>query len=90
MNSLWPSRVLCAVDFSEPSAAALRFAARLSGGAHGSLHALHAHFWEAPAYFTEARLGELNQQFQLSKQEADRALEQGLSPQSARIAMRRG
>jgi nucleotide-binding universal stress UspA family protein len=75
MNSMWPSRVLCAVDFSEPSAAALRFAARLSAGVQGSLHALHAHFWEAPAYFTESRLADLNRQFQLSKQEADRALE---------------
>jgi nucleotide-binding universal stress UspA family protein len=36
---------------------------------------MHSHSWEAPAYFTESRLSDLNEQFQLSKQEADRALE---------------
>lgn len=84
MNSLWPGRVLCPVDFSEPSAGALRFAARLAGGALGSLHVLHAHSWEAPAYFTESRLSDLSEQFKLSKQEADRALERFIAKECPR------
>lgn len=75
----WPNRVLAPVDFSEPSAAALRFASRLVEGARGSLLVLHAHSWEAPAYFTESRLASLDEQFKLSMREADHALEQFIS-----------
>jgi len=76
MTAAWPWRVLIPVDFSEPSASALRFASRLVGGLQSSLLVLHAHSWEAPAYFTESRLEELGRQFQFSMQEADHALEE--------------
>lgn len=76
MISTWPKQILCPVDFSAPSASALRFAARLSGQTHSPLTVLHAHSWEAPAYFTESKLSELKRQFDLAMQEAEGALEQ--------------
>ena len=74
MNPNWPSRVLCPVDFSRPSAVALRLAANLAAGTHAGLTLMHAHFWQAPPYFTESQLADLSQQFKDSMQDADRAL----------------
>lgn len=75
MTPRWPSRVLCPVDFSEPSGAALRYAKLLSEATPGALTVLHTHSWEAPAYFTESQLGALKQQFERSLSDADGALE---------------
>jgi hypothetical protein len=45
MNPNWPGSVLCAVDFSRPSAAAIRFAADLASTTHARLTLVHAQFW---------------------------------------------
>lgn len=74
MNSHWPSSVLCPVDFSQPSAVALRFASNFAASTHAGLTLMHAHFWQAPPYFTESQLANLSQQFKDSMQDADRAL----------------
>jgi nucleotide-binding universal stress UspA family protein len=75
MNPNWPSNVLCPVDFSEPSAAALRFAADLAAKTHAGLTLVHASFLSAPPYFTEAQLADLSRQYKDSLNEADRALQ---------------
>ncbi len=74
MDPNWPSNILCPVDFSQPSAVALRFAANLAAGTHARLTLMHAHFWEAPPYFTESQVADLSQQFKDSMQDAEKAL----------------
>jgi len=76
MHSNWPEHVLCPVDFSPPSAAALRLAGHLVEATHAGLTILHAHHWEAPPYFTPSQIAELNEQFGDAMREADRALEE--------------
>jgi nucleotide-binding universal stress UspA family protein len=74
MNSNWPGSVLCPVDFSQPSAVALRFAASFAASTQAGLTLMHAHSWEAPQYFTESQIANLSQQFKDSMQDADQAL----------------
>ena len=74
MNPNWPSSILCPVDFSQPSAVALRFAASFAASTQAGLTLMHAHFWQAPQYFTASQLADLSQQFKDSMQDADRAL----------------
>ena len=76
MHTNWPARILCPVDFSEPSAAALRHAGAFQRLAGGSLTVLHAHSWQAPAYFTESQLAELKRQFDESLAAAGGALQE--------------
>jgi nucleotide-binding universal stress UspA family protein len=76
MNPNWPSSILCPVDFSQPSAAALRFAANLAASTHAGLTLVHARFLPAPPYFTESQTADLSRQFKNSMDEADRALEE--------------
>ena len=61
--------ILCPIDFSDISAAALRLASSLIRPG-GRLLALHADTWEAPAYFTETNIADLQLQF---RQLADQA-----------------
>lgn len=58
--------ILCPVDFSEYSAAALRYAAALARCTQARLVALHAHSFQPPVYFTEGQLEELLEQWQRS------------------------
>jgi len=74
MNPNWPSKILCPVDFSQPSAVALRFAASMAASTHAGLTVMHAHFWEAPPYFTQSQLADLDEQVKRSIHEADRFL----------------
>ena len=59
-------RMLCPVDFSEPSASALRLAGKLATALHSELHILHAQRWELPPYFTVAQTRKLREQLQKS------------------------
>lgn len=52
-------RILCPVDFSEPSAAALRMAGILAKTVGSELTVLHAQTWEFPPYFTVAQTRKL-------------------------------
>ncbi len=66
--------ILCPVDFSEVSGYALRYAAELAGCSQDRLLALHAIWWEAPAYFTQARVDELRKEFRKAHGMAARTL----------------
>jgi nucleotide-binding universal stress UspA family protein len=66
--------ILCPVDFSELSAHALRYAAALARCGGAEVTVLYANSFEAPPYFTESRLEELQRQFREAKEEADRGL----------------
>jgi len=76
MNPNWPGNILCPVDFSQPSAAALRLAAKLAASTHAGLTLMHARFLPAPPYFTESQMADLSRQFRDSVDEAGRALEE--------------
>ena len=89
MNANWPAHVLCPVDFSPPSAAALRFAGELVEATHAGLTILHAHHWEAPPYFTPAQIAALNEQFGDAMREADRALEEFAARERPNLRARR-
>lgn len=66
--------VLCPVDFSDLSAYALRRAAQLAACGNATLIAAYANWFDAPPYFTEARVEELKNEFRASVSEAERAL----------------
>lgn len=68
-------QILCPVDFSELSALALRYAELLASRSEGLVTALHATTFEAPAYFSQGRLQELERQFREAREEARQALE---------------
>jgi len=76
MAERFPQRILCPVDFSEVSEAALRFAGRLAECGQAEITVLYAHYFEAPAYFTEARIEELTREFHESRHEAELAVAQ--------------
>ena len=61
-----PKRVLCPVDFSVPSAAALRLAGGLAKTFGAELTVLHAQHLEAPVYFTAAQMQALKAQLRRS------------------------
>jgi nucleotide-binding universal stress UspA family protein len=68
-------RILCPVDFSDTSAAALRMAGRLAKVLASNLTVLHAQRWEFPLYFTAAQTRELEAQLRRSDQAARQYLE---------------
>jgi nucleotide-binding universal stress UspA family protein len=59
-------RILCAVDFSEHSAAALRVTGGLAKASKAEVTVLHAQRLEAPVYFTVAQINALNAQMRRS------------------------
>jgi len=59
-------RVLCPVDFSAPSAAALRLAGGMAKTFGAELTVLHAQHLEAPVYFTAAQMQALKAQLRRS------------------------
>jgi nucleotide-binding universal stress UspA family protein len=67
--------VLCPVDFSEPSALALRMAGRLAVILHSELDVLHAQRWELPPYFTVAQTRTLQAQIRKSERAARKYFE---------------
>lgn len=66
--------ILCPVDFSDISAQALRYAVELARCHDSPVTALHASWWDVPAYFTEARVAELQKEFRDSQRAAGRHL----------------
>jgi hypothetical protein len=55
MINFEPKRILCPVDFSEQSAAALRVAGGIAKAVNAELIILHVQHVEAPVYFTAAQ-----------------------------------
>ena len=74
MQTELPETILCAVDFNELSAHALREAAMLARCGHSRLVAVYATWLEAPVYFTEAQITDLQEELRRSVSEAERAL----------------
>jgi nucleotide-binding universal stress UspA family protein len=66
MSESYLKRVLCPVDFSEPSAAALRLAGGMAKTFGAELTVLHAQHLEAPVYFTAAQMQALKAQLRRS------------------------
>ncbi len=63
--------ILAPVDFSELSAQALRYAARLAKCSGAHLTALYADPFEPPPYFTERHLEEVKGQLETAKEQAE-------------------
>jgi len=64
-------QILCPVDFSELSALALRYAAKLAKCSGARLTAMYADPFLPPPYFTESGLEELRRQLQDSRRQAE-------------------
>lgn len=76
MHEGFPQHILCPVDFSEASAAALSLAARLAHSSPARLTVFYAHSFEPPAYFTPGDMDAFTAQFRESLRESRKALEQ--------------
>jgi nucleotide-binding universal stress UspA family protein len=74
MHNLKPDNILCPVDFSDLSGHALRYAALLARCLKSNLIAAYANWFDAPPYFTESRVAELQSEFRESFNQADRML----------------
>ncbi len=65
-------RILCPVDFSDYSAAALRTAGNLAASLAAAVTVLHAQPVDAPAYFTPSQIQTLKNQLRQSRKAAER------------------
>ena len=73
--SQWPPlRIVTAVDFSEPSAAALSMAGRLAGPLGAELLVLHAEFVDVPPYFTHDQLDVIEREVRAARAHAEDAV----------------
>jgi nucleotide-binding universal stress UspA family protein len=70
-----PRRILVAVDFGDPSSAALRLAGELARRFDAKLTAVHAETFEAPPYFTADQVRTIERQRRSARREAERYLE---------------
>ncbi|MBZ5513652.1 MAG: universal stress protein [Acidobacteriia bacterium] len=70
MAGFLPQRILCPIDFSETSAAALRVAGAVAQLFGAEVRVLHAQRLEAPVYFTSAQLQALKTQLRRSLRSA--------------------
>jgi nucleotide-binding universal stress UspA family protein len=70
MAGFLPQRILCPIDFSETSAAALRIAGSLARIFGAEVRVLHAQRLDAPVYFTSAQLQALKTQLRRSLRSA--------------------
>jgi len=70
-----PERILCPIDFSEHSAAALRMAGSLARTFGAEVRVLHAQRLDAPVYFTSAQLQALRTQLRRSLRSAQKFVE---------------
>jgi nucleotide-binding universal stress UspA family protein len=75
MAKFSPARILCPIDFSEHSAAALRVAGNLARVFGAEVRVLHAQRFEAPVYFTSAQLQALKTQLRRSLRAARKLVE---------------
>lgn len=94
MTGRFPQHILVPSDFSDLSAAALRFAARLAHSCGARLSVMHAYNFEAPPYFTPGRAGEIAAQFDATRADAEAALgrfaaESG-GPRDTKVLIREG
>ncbi len=80
------SRILCPVDFSELSAAALQYSVSLSAACRAEVTALHAYWIDPPPYFTPAHADELKKQYQDAAGEMRRTLERMVQEAGAESA----
>lgn len=71
-----PKSVLCAVDFSEPSRLALKYAGVGAKIYDATLTILHAQHFEIPPYFTAAQIQDLTRQLEMARASAEDALRQ--------------
>ncbi len=69
-----PRRILCPVDFSDYSAAALRTSGNLAESLGAEVIALHAQPVDAPVYFTPSQTQALKAQLRQSRKAAERRL----------------
>jgi len=76
MSGFTPKHVLCPVDFSEHSAAALRVAGGLAKAFQADVIVVHAQRLEAPAYFTVAQAQALKAQLRRSAKAAKAYVDQ--------------
>jgi nucleotide-binding universal stress UspA family protein len=76
MSDRFPSRIVCPVDFSDLSAAALRLAAHLANSTGAGLTLAHAWRFDVPPYFTPDRAGEFVEQYRGAAGAARQALEE--------------
>ncbi len=72
--------ILCPVDFSERSAQALRYAARLAQCGGARITAVYADLFAPPPYFTESSLDEMDRQVRVARQAAQDHLEKWTRP----------
>lgn len=77
-----PRRILAAVDFGDPSAAALHVAGGLAREFGATLTAVHAETFEAPPYFTPDQVRTIEQQRNQARREAGRYLERHASEEA--------
>lgn len=75
-SSELPREILCPVDFSDSSAAALRLAATVGKCVGARLTLLHAITLTVPSYFTPGRLKELEREVGESREEAGATVRQ--------------
>jgi len=80
MTRFAPRRILCPIDFSEYSAAALRAAGNLARLFGSEVRVLHAQRLEAPLYFTSAQLLALKTQLKRGLRSAQKFVEDFASP----------
>lgn len=71
-----PQRILCPVDFSRYSAAALKTAGNLAKSLNAEVIVLHAQAMDAPVYFTVAQEKALKTQLRKSRRAAEKQLAQ--------------
>lgn len=70
-----PKKILAAVDFGDPSNAALRLAGEMARRFGAKLTAVHAEVFEAPPYFTSDQVKTIEQQRRGARKAAGRYLE---------------
>ncbi|MFB3923299.1 MAG: universal stress protein [Terriglobia bacterium] len=76
MTKFAPRRILCPVDFSEQSVAALRVAGNMARIFDAEVLVLHAQQFDAPVYFTAAQVQSLKAQLRRSLRSAREYLEE--------------
>ncbi len=76
MPHQFPSHILCPVDFSDVSAAALQYAAIFSSACGARVTVLHTYAFEVPPYFTPGQAEAIKAQYVGAAAEARTALQQ--------------
>jgi nucleotide-binding universal stress UspA family protein len=75
MTERYPSHILCPVDFSDLSGAALNYSVRLASVCKADITVVHAYWFEAPLYFTPGQADGLKMQYRSAAGQMRAALE---------------